>query len=77
MALHKLGRNQEALDMLSSAIDTDHKNPLARFEKAHVLMATDHLHAALQELETLKVSLPLFAVSCSMHPSCLIQLSGW
>ncbi len=55
MALHKVGRNQEALDMLSSAIDTDHKNPLARFEKAHVLMSTDQLHAALQELETLKV----------------------
>ena len=56
MALHKVGRNQEALDMLSSAIETDHKNPLARFEKAHVLMANDQLHPALQELEILKVN---------------------
>lgn len=54
MALHKLKRNSEALDMLGQAISSDPRNPLAKFERATVLMAEDRYRDALQELHALK-----------------------
>lgn len=54
MALHKLKRNVEALDMLGQAIAADPRNPLAKFERAAVLMAEDRWHDALAELRVLR-----------------------
>ena len=39
---------------LQSAIDADPKNPLAKFEKAAVLMSQEQYQPALAELEALK-----------------------
>lgn len=47
-----------ALGCLQSAIDADPKNPLAKFEKAAVLMSQEQYQPALTELEALKVSPP-------------------
>ncbi|KAK3246551.1 Cell division cycle protein 27 [Cymbomonas tetramitiformis] len=58
MALHALNRNAEALSCLQTAIDTDEKNPLAKFEKASVLMSEDRHEEALSELEALKECAP-------------------
>ncbi|KAK9823416.1 hypothetical protein WJX72_002594 [[Myrmecia] bisecta] len=58
MALHKVGRNHEALEMLTKAIEADPKNPLAKFEKASVLISDEKYHQALQELEALKEIAP-------------------
>ena len=40
---------------MQRAIDVDPKNPLAKFEKASVLMSLGRWHQALQELSVLKV----------------------
>ena len=40
---------------MQRAIDVDLKNPLAKFEKASVLMSLGRWHQALQELNMLKV----------------------
>lgn len=40
---------------MQRAIDVDPKNPLAKFEKASVLMSLGRWHQALQELNVLKV----------------------
>jgi len=48
-------RAAEALGWLQSAIDADPKNPLAKFEKAAVLMSQEQYQPALLELEALKV----------------------
>ena len=42
---------------MQAAIDADPKNPLAKFEKAAVLMSQEQYHPALVELEALKVCL--------------------
>ena len=39
--------------MLTSAIQNDPKNPLARFQKAQVLLSTDQYELALSELKQL------------------------
>lgn len=57
MAVHKLGRNGEALALLQRAIEADPRNPLARFEKSTVLMAEEKHAEALRELQSLKVCL--------------------
>lgn len=54
MALHKLKRNAEALEMLHEAIEADPRNPLAKFEKASVLLAEERYRDALVELHALK-----------------------
>ncbi|KAK3253653.1 Cell division cycle protein 27 [Cymbomonas tetramitiformis] len=54
MALHALNRNSEALDCLQAAIRLDWKNPLAKFEKASVLLSEERYEEALAELEILK-----------------------
>lgn len=50
--------------VMQSAIDADPKNPLAKFEKAAVLMSQEQYQPALLELEALKVS--------SHYCSCLL-----
>ena len=40
---------------VQTAIDLDPKNPLAKFERAAVLMSLEHLEEALTELHALKV----------------------
>ena len=40
---------------LQAAIDADPKNPLAKFEKAAVLISQEQYQPALAELEALKV----------------------
>ncbi|DBA97960.1 TPA: Cell division cycle protein 27 [Trebouxia sp. C0006] len=58
VALHKIGRAADALEQLQSAIDADPKNPLAKFEKAAVLMSQEQYQPALLELEALKEIAP-------------------
>ena len=58
MALHKLQRNMEALGLLQDAITSDPKNPLAKFERACVLMSENHLSEALAELHELQQMAP-------------------
>lgn len=53
MALHKLKRTSDALEALDSAIVADPCNPLARFERASVLITEGHFDAALIELKNL------------------------
>lgn len=56
---------------LQSAIDADPKNPLAKFEKAAVLMTQEQYQPALTELEALKVC-------CCLHLAGLgAQGRGW
>ncbi len=47
------------------AISADPKNPLAKFERANVLLSMDRLDEALAELQVLKVR------PC-MHPCAMI-----
>ena len=58
MALHKLHRNLEALGLLQDAIVSDPKNPLAKFERACVLMSENHVSEALHELHELQQMAP-------------------
>jgi len=58
MAKHALNENDEALALLSQAIALDAKNPLARYEKAAVLMSDEHYEAALEELNKLQEIAP-------------------
>ena len=53
MALHSNLKTTQALEMLSNAISIDRKNPLARFQKAQVLIALEQYEEALVELRTL------------------------
>jgi anaphase-promoting complex subunit 3 len=53
MALHANHKTLQALEMLSNAVAIDSKNPLARFQKAQVLISMDHYEAALHELREL------------------------
>lgn len=56
MALAKCGLVGEALDMLQMATVADVKNPLARFERARVLMNLERDEEALAELSALQVT---------------------
>ena len=58
MAQHALRRNADALTLLQHAIDLDKRNPLAKYEKASVLLSEDRLEDALEELERLKEVAP-------------------
>ena len=53
MALHANQKTLQALEMLTTAISIDPKNPLARFQKAQVLLSTDQYEPALAELKQL------------------------
>ena len=53
MALHANGKTAQALEMLSNAISIDPKNPLARFQKAQVLLSNEQYPNALAELTQL------------------------
>ena len=53
MALHANQKTHQALDMLTKAIEIDAKNPLARFQKAQVLISQEEYEAALAELQQL------------------------
>jgi anaphase-promoting complex subunit 3 len=55
MAYHKQGLASEALDWLQQAIEADAQNPLARFERASVLISQDKLVEAIDKLENLQV----------------------
>ena len=53
MALHANQKTLQALEMLTTAISIDPRNPLARFQKAQVLLSTDQYEPALAELKQL------------------------
>ena len=55
MALAKVGKGGEALGCLGEAIAADPANPLAKFERAGVLLGLERFHDALAELEALRV----------------------
>ncbi|XRB00682.1 anaphase-promoting complex subunit [Pycnococcus provasolii] len=54
VSLHKLYRTEEALAVLDSSSLADPLNPLARYEKAHVLMDLSRYEEAIEELEALR-----------------------
>ncbi|KAK9825199.1 hypothetical protein WJX81_006564 [Elliptochloris bilobata] len=54
MALAKVGKAGEALACLGEAIAADRANPLAKFERAGVLLGLERFHDALAELEALR-----------------------
>lgn len=64
MALAKMGKPAEALAVLEEAIAADPANPLARFERAGVLLLQERFEDALSELQSLRVGLSL-----SIRPS--------
>ena len=53
-ALHAMGRGQDALRALDNAVRIDPCNPLARYERAAVLVTLDRLQEALAQLSALK-----------------------
>jgi len=53
MSLHANNKTLDALQMLKDAIAVDPRNPLARYQKAHVLIAMEEYEAALVELKQL------------------------
>lgn len=55
MAVAKMGNIGDALAHLDGAIAADPKNPLARFERAGVLLSQEHFPEALAELQDLQV----------------------
>ncbi len=57
-ALHALGRAPDALAALDAAVAADARNPLARYERAAVLVSMDRLQEALTELGALKEVAP-------------------
>jgi anaphase-promoting complex subunit 3 len=58
MAQHALRRTGDALELLQRAVALDAKNPLAKYEKASVLLSDDKFQEALEELEELKTVAP-------------------
>ena len=58
MAQHALRRNGDALELLQRAIALDGRNPLAKYERAAVLLSEDRFQDALEELESLKEVAP-------------------
>jgi tetratricopeptide (TPR) repeat protein len=59
MALAKVGKAGEALACLGEAIAADPANPLAKFERAGVLLGLERFQDALAELEALRVRWPV------------------
>jgi anaphase-promoting complex subunit 3 len=57
-ALHALGHHQDALRALDTAVHIDACNPLARYERASVLVTLEKLQQALAELAALKEVAP-------------------
>lgn len=53
-ALHALGKHDDALQALHVAVQCDGRNPLARYERANVLVSLGALQEALAELTALK-----------------------
>ncbi|KAK9797012.1 hypothetical protein WJX73_004710 [Symbiochloris irregularis] len=74
MALAKCGLVGEALDMLQMATVADVKNPLARFERARVLMNLERDEEALAELSALQVQAPREASVWFQMGRCLKRL---
>jgi anaphase-promoting complex subunit 3 len=64
----------QALEMLTNAISIDPKNPLARFQKAQVLLSTDQYELALTELKQLVEMAPkegsVYFVLGKVRPRC-------
>ena len=58
MEQHALRRTGDALELLQRAVALDAKNPLAKYEKASVLLSDDKFQEALEELEELKTVAP-------------------
>lgn len=58
MAQHALRKTDDALLLLQKAVSLDSKNPLAKYEKASVLLSDDRFQEALEELEELKTVAP-------------------
>ena len=58
MAQHALRRTGDALELLRKAVALDAKNPLAKYEKASVLLSEDRFQEALEALEELKTVAP-------------------
>ena len=67
MAYHKQGFSGEALAWLSKAIEADSQNPLARFERASVLISQEKYVEAIGELESLKVSVFLVSADTTVR----------
>ncbi|CAN1177460.1 Cell division cycle protein 27 homolog B [Linum perenne] len=57
-ALHALKRDEEALEMMDSAILADRKNPLPMYQKANILVSIESFDEALDVLEELKEYAP-------------------
>lgn len=55
MTQHKAKKFSSALDMLHKALNLDPRNPLARYERAEVLISMEKYPDALAELGILKV----------------------
>jgi anaphase-promoting complex subunit 3 len=58
MALHKVNRTSEAKVALKRAVESDPKNPLARFEYASVLLSLGNLEESVTELTLLHEVVP-------------------
>ncbi len=75
MALAKVGKAGEALGCLGEAIAADPANPLAKFERAGVLLGLERFQDALAELEALRVRGPILALylpyTCHSPALCL------
>ena len=67
MALAKMGKPDQALATLDRAIQLDPANPLAKFERAGVLLSLERFQEALAELKALRVR-PQPAVSAAFRP---------
>jgi tetratricopeptide (TPR) repeat protein len=72
MALAKMGKPAEALAHMDEAITADPANPLARFERAGVLLAQERFVDALAELEALRVT-PLILHLLPLNPPRLFS----
>ena len=58
MAQHALRKTEKAYVSLQKAIQLDERNPLAKYEKASVLMSDERYSEALDELEQLREVAP-------------------
>jgi anaphase-promoting complex subunit 3 len=58
MAQHALRKTEKAYVSLQKAIQLDERNPLAKYEKASVLMSEERYSEALDELEQLREVAP-------------------